>query len=187
MQEPTNSSGRWSGRPDAGCCRTAFTLVELLVVVSVIGILVALLTPAINAARERSRQTECLNNLRQFGVGFIARAQLHKGELCSGAFDWRRDGVVTEVGWVADLVKQGTPVGNMLCPSNLALASETYNDLLAGNVSTDDCVDRVGSPAGKVTAVQPILITAPLKPIPGPPPLAPLHPTVVSSARLTCR
>ena len=149
MQEPTNSFERWSGRPDAVCCRTAFTLIELLVVVSLIGILVALLTPAINAARERSRQTECSNNLRQFGVGFIARAQLHKGELCSGAFDWRRDGVVTEVGWVADLVKQGTPVGNMLCPSNLALASETYNDLLAGNVSKDDCVDRVGSPAGK--------------------------------------
>ncbi len=127
--------------------RSGISLVELLVVISIITMLMALLFPALNSARESARQTTCQSNLHQFGLGLHAHAQRH-GTLCSGAFDWLADGAVTETGWVADLVNTGIPVGKMLCPSNPSKMSSAFLALLQANAASfDSCVDRLGRSA----------------------------------------
>lgn len=128
--------------------RRAVTLVEMLVVISIIAVLAALTLPALNAAREAARQSACQNNLRQIGLAMQAFATGHSERLCTGAFDWNRDGAVTEMGWVANLVDSGSLVGKMLCTSNPARISETYEDLVSFpiNASMNTCVKHSGSP-----------------------------------------
>ena len=69
-----------------------FTLVELLVVVTIIGILVALLLPAVQAAREAARQTQCKNHLKQLALGCLNHEQLIRRMPTGGwGADWTCD------------------------------------------------------------------------------------------------
>ena len=136
--------------------RRAFTLVELLVVIAIIGILVALLLPAVQAARESARRTQCLNHLKQLalaGHGFHdVKLQLPTGQYGdydaftafggpfedSSSWSWLADVLpfieqdsVRELGGIPNTLLKNSPalkvrISTFLCPSDMALANSPY-------------------------------------------------------------
>ena len=112
--------------------RNGFTIVELLIVISIIGMLVSLLLPAVQSAREAARKTHCLNNCRQIGLAMHqyhdAQKQLPPSRISNGYLTWA--GVILphieEGNLQPDPVRlftaqpdnlRTTPISLFLCPS----------------------------------------------------------------------
>ena len=84
--------------------RLGFTLVELLVVIAVIGVLAAILLPAIQHSRAAARRTSCKSNLRQIGLAVLQFADTHRGEFPENAHAGeRRSWVYTLAPYLEDV------------------------------------------------------------------------------------
>jgi len=125
-----------------------FTLIEMLVVIAIIGILAALLLPAINSAKLHAKRIACVNNLRQTGLGFLMFANDHNGKLPMQVSS--RDGGTAELlkgtNQVSDEFTKayrhfqalsnelGTPK-ILVCPMDTRAAAENFPALRNTNVS----------------------------------------------------
>src|SRR5687767_1327183 len=96
--------------------RSAFTLVELLVVIAIIGALVALLLPAVQAARAAARRAHCANNMRQIGLAIHQYVDAHRGRFPAM---WHDQGSDVKTTWIYALAPHLESVDEIrLCPDD---------------------------------------------------------------------
>ncbi len=132
----------------------AFTLVELLVVITIIGMLVALLLPAVQNARERGRQLQCLNNLKNIGLA-TANHDSAKGQVPGlTQFVKRGNSEWASIGYDSTSRKfQVVSVSNLNDASGFSWAT-----ILLSRIERSDIWDQVVAPPRNGNTVLPVLI-----------------------------
>jgi prepilin-type N-terminal cleavage/methylation domain-containing protein/prepilin-type processing-associated H-X9-DG protein len=102
--------------------RQAMTLVELLVVMAIIGVLIAMLLPAVQVARGAARAAQCKNNMRQIGLAVCQFCDTHKGQFP----DWYHTGA-GEKSWIYTVAGHLENVDEIrLCPDDFLLFERRY-------------------------------------------------------------
>jgi prepilin-type N-terminal cleavage/methylation domain-containing protein/prepilin-type processing-associated H-X9-DG protein len=136
-----------SGTMDPGKTRTAFTLVELLVVIGIIAVLIAILMPALARARQEALLVDCESNLRQCLIGFQSYASDYQNYICvysehDGTYtDWpcwmvqNNNPAVWQTGQTSDPTHCYIPYSVIVCPANLYYADDLSVDA-TGTVNT---------------------------------------------------
>lgn len=127
--------------------RSAFSLTELLVVIALIGVLVALLLPAIQAARAVARAASCKNNMRQIGLGVLQFCDTHQGDFPEYYHAKHQAGDVDGLySWIYTIAPHLESVDEIrLCPDDFLLferrhmkgSSYVINDYLADEEASD--------------------------------------------------
>jgi prepilin-type N-terminal cleavage/methylation domain-containing protein/prepilin-type processing-associated H-X9-DG protein len=128
--------------------RRAFTLIELLTVIAVIGILAAILFPVAARVRATGQTTRCLSNLRQFGAACHLHTGEHQGRLPSSSHQRAPDG--SSLSWTHTLTTYLGPDFIGRCPSvpdHPARVSYALNDLLTGADGSGVPLTAVRQPA----------------------------------------